>query len=141
MSVNFNVVEGVDILDNIQDDFLRLYNDNSLRVVDVCKELDISKSQYQNLRQRMVRRGIISGRRDNRRSGRKTKLKKPYVPKNYHYNSKLDTHIVQRKCKYYSCFKKEEDAKEFVRLMRECDWDYSRKDDIREEVLSGCYLQ
>ena len=43
--VNFNIVEGDDILDRIGDDFIRMYDKGISRTI-MCKQLEISKTQF-----------------------------------------------------------------------------------------------
>ena len=133
--VNFNIVEGVDPLDDIQEDFIRLYNDDRVRVVDICNEFGISRSQYINLLQRLRRRGEITRVRNPHAGRKKTRQYSKLHPKNYVYNRKEKTFQVRRNGEYYACFKRESDAKRFVELMRECNWDKSKRWTLKDKVL------
>ena len=37
---------------------------------------------------------------------------------------------------FYGCFRREAEAKRMVELLMECGWDYSRRDELKERVLS-----
>lgn len=135
--VEFNIVENFDILDTIGDDFLRLYNDG-VKVKDICKELDISKNQFQNILRRYVREGKITKVRNPNAGQKRTILNRnQHNPKNYFYSRQYKGFIVRRKSKYYGCFKEEKNAERFVELMRECDWDFERRKEIKKRVLEG----
>ena len=135
--VTFNLIEGDDILDRIGDDFVRMYDDGE-SIVKICETLDITRAQFQNLKQRLVRRGLIKNVR-NRGAGRKKTILKGTKsnPKNYFYSRQYKGFFVRKKARYYTCFKKEEDAKRYVELMRECDWDFNRRYELKEKVLNG----
>ena len=134
-NMNFRIVEGNDPLEDIQDDFIRLYNDDTVRVQDICDEFGISHSQYTNLLQRLRRRGDIKKVRNPHGGRKKTRQYSKLHPKNYVYNRKEKTFQVRRNGEYYACFKKESDAKRYVELMRECGWDKSKRWILKEKVL------
>lgn len=133
---NFNIIEGEDILDTIQDDFLRLYS-NKVKIKDICKELEISRSQFQNLRMRLVRRGLIKQVR-NCNGGRKKRPARysKKNPKNYYWSKAHKQFHAKYKEEYYGCFKEEEEVKRFVELMRECNWDKSKRHELKRRVLN-----
>lgn len=134
--MNFRIVEGEDILDSIGDEFLRLYADQSVKVDEICKRLNISKTQFQNLRMRLVRRGVISSKRNKLGGRKKSRKYNKKQPKNYFWSRQNKNFHIKYKEKYYGCFKNEEDAKRYVELMRECGWDRSRMAELKERVLS-----
>ena len=137
--MNFRIVEGNDPLEDIAEDFIRLYADETVRVKDICDEFGISKSQYINLLQRLRRRGEITKVRNPHAGRKKTRQYSKLHPKNYVYNRREKVFQVRRNGEYYACFKRESDAKRYVELMRECDWDKSRKDELRQRVLREDY--
>lgn len=134
--VNFNIVEGDDILDRIQDDFLELYANKRIRKKDICRILGITSSQFQNLRMRLVRRGLIKEVRNPHGGNRKTVINHgKKSPKNYFWNRRQKKWNVKYHSHYYACFKEEEHAKRFVELMREIDWDFERRYEIKRKVI------
>lgn len=56
-------------------------------------------------------------------------------PKNYFFCKSTKRFHVTYRNRYYACFRKEEDAKQFVERMRECDWDYNRRFEFKKRVL------
>ena len=135
--MNFRIVEGEDILDSIQDEFLKLYADKSIKVEEICERLNISQSQFQNLRMRLVRRGIIVSKRNKYGGQKKSTRYNRKEPKNYFWSKQNKKFHIKYKEKYYGCFKKEEHAKQYVQLMRECGWDRSRMAELKQKVLSN----
>jgi len=133
--MNFRIVEGSDPLEDIAEDFIRLYADETVRVKDICDEFGISKSQYINLLQRLRRRGEITRVRNPHAGRKKTRQYSKLNPKNYVYNRKENVFQVRRNGEYYACFKQEKDAKRYVELMRENDWDKSKRWTLKEKVL------
>ena len=134
-NMNFRIVEGSDPLEDIAEDFIRLYADETVRVKDICDEFGISKSQYINLLQRLRRRGEITRVRNPHAGRKKTRQYSKLNPKNYVYNRKENVFQVRRNGEYYACFKQEKDAKRYVELMRENDWDKSKRWTLKEKVL------
>ena len=133
--VNFRIIENSDPLDDIKEDFIRLYNDDTVRVVDICDEFGISKSQFTNLLQRLRRSGDITSVRNPHAGRKKTRQYSQLHPKNYVYIRNENTFHVKHNGEYYACFKREDDAKRFVELMRECNWDKSRSKELKEKVM------
>lgn len=133
--MNFRIVEGNDPLEDIAEDFIRLYADETVRVKDICDEFGISKSQYINLLQRLRRRGEITKVRNPRAGRKKTRQYSKLHPKNYVFNRKENVFQVRRNGEYYACFKQEKDAKRYVELMRENDWDKSKRWTLKEKVM------
>ena len=131
----FTLIEGEDILNDIQDDFIRLYHDDNIRVPEICKKLNITKSQYQNLRMRLVRRGIITENRKRNGGKKKTRQYTKRNPRNYAYVANKKRFHVKHKGEYYACFKKEEHAQKYVKLMRECNWNKSKRLELKEKVM------
>ena len=134
--MNFRIVEGSDPLEDIAEDFIRLYADETVRVKDICDEFGISRSQYINLLQRLRRRGEITKVRNPHAGRKKTRQYSKLHPKNYVYNRKEKTFQVRRNGEYYACFKRESDAKRYVELMRENDWDKSKRWTLKERILN-----
>ena len=135
--MNFRIVEGNDPLEDIAEDFIRLYADETVRVKDICDEFGISRSQYINLLQRLRRRGEITRVRNPHAGRKKTRQYSKLNPKNYVFNRKENVFQVRRNGEYYACFKQERDAKRYVELMRENDWDKSKRWTLKEMVLNG----
>lgn len=133
--LNFNIVEGKDILDEIGEDFVQMYNNGVSRAV-ICKKLGINQTQFQNLRVRLTRNGRITKVRNPNAGDKKTRKYDKLNPRNYYFCRNTGRFHVAYKNRYYSCFKNEEDAKKFVEMMRECDWDYNKRKEFKELILN-----
>jgi len=89
-----------------------------------------------NFLRRLRRTGDITTIR-NPNAGPKPSPKHDYKkhPRYYSYNHHINRWTVTYKSRYYACFRKREQAECFVELMKECNWDKSRKDELRQKVL------
>ena len=136
-NLNFRIVEGDDLFESVKDDFLTLYRDG-VKVQDIQEKLNITKSQYMNFLRRLRRTGDITTIR-NPNAGPKPAPAHHYKkkPRYYSYNHHIRRWTVTYKSKYYACFRKKEQAVRFVELMKECNWDKSRKDELKWRVLKG----
>ena len=131
---NFKVVEGDDPLEPIKDEFIRLY-EGGVKVKTICQELNISNSQYQNFRMRLNRRGELSVNRNPNGGQKRSSKYNRRNPKNYHWNRETKSFHVVHCGKFYARLHDEEQARRFVDLMRECDWDYNRRFELKEKVM------
>lgn len=134
---NFNIIEGDDFFDSIHDEFLLLYN-NGVKVSEIIERLNITTSQYHNFRRRLIRTGEIKTARNPKAGKKKVQgFSSRSNPKNYYYNRFARCYAIVHCEEYYGTFRDCGDAKKFVELMRECNWDKSRKDELRQKVLNG----
>ena len=132
---NFSIIEGDDPIEPIKDEFIRMY-ESGVKVKTICQELNISNSQYQNFRMRLNRRGELKVNRNPNGGQKRVRQYDKFHPKNYHFNRNTKCFHVVRKNRFYAKFRNEDEAREFVRLMRECDWDYSKRLELKERVLN-----
>ena len=134
-NLNFRIVEGDDFFESVKDDFLTLYLDG-VKVQDIQEKLNITKSQYMNFLRRLRRTGDITTIR-NPHAGAKPAPKHDYKkhPRYYSYNHHINRWTVTYKSRYYACFRKKEQAQCFVELMRECDWDKSKREDLKWRAI------
>ena len=58
------------------------------------------------------------------------------IVKNYSFDHSTGHFRISKGGKHFACCKRKEQAEEMVRLFKECDWDYSRKDEIKNKVIS-----
>ena len=128
--VNFKIIENDDTLDQLQEEFISMYR-SGVKVTDICQRLDITNSQYQNFRRKLNRRGF-----NLRRSKCGRPRNQPREVKNYFFLRDKGVYVVRRCNQYYAYFKTEEQARKYVDLMRECDWDYNRRLELKERVLN-----
>ena len=137
--VNFRIIEGDTAFESIKDEFTQLYNDG-VKIADIQKKLNLTKSQYMNYFRKLRRSGDITKVR-NPRAGKKADLRDHYKkhPKHYSFNKRSGFWTVRFCEQYYASFRKKEQAQYFVELMKECNWDMSCKDELRQRVLREDY--
>ena len=131
--VNFRIIEGDDLFESVHDEFLHLYN-NGVTAKTIMKKLGLTKSQYQNFKIRLKRRNEITLRNPNA-GKKKQKHHSRLNPKNYYFNRGSDRWYVMHSGTYYACFFTEPQAQRFVELMRECDWDKSKREDLKWKAI------
>ena len=56
-------------------------------------------------------------------------------PKNYSFDHSTDTFRITRKGKHFGCCKTRKQAERMVELFRECNWDYSMRDEIKRRSV------
>lgn len=130
-NVSFKLINGND-LEEYEEEFKKLYNDSTLPVRLIPEKLGITTGEYRRLRKTLLEKGEIKLRRKPN--------KKPYsyhrTPKNYSYNrAGHGTYTIIKNHVYYGTVKKEDDAVEVVRRLRECNWDKSKFKEIKKQVL------
>ena len=57
--------------------------------------------------------------------------------KNYSFDHSTQHFRIIKNGKYFACCKKKDQAEEMVRLFKECNWDYSKRDEIKNKVVIG----
>ena len=138
--VNFNIIEGDDLFETVHDEFLTLYH-KGLPANSIMKKLGLTKSQYQNFKIRLKRRNEITLRNPN--AGKKKTVRHSHNnPRNYYWDKWNQRYVIIKRSVYYGCVFTEPQAQRFVELLRECNWDKSKKDElkwkaIRERPLKG----
>ena len=131
---NFNIVEGDDLFENVKQGFLTDYQDG-VKAKDIIRKYDLTQSQYQNFRRRLVRSGEITTSRNPNAGQKKTPAKgSKKNPRNYYYNRWINRIVVIYADTYYACFRKEKQAVRFVELMREHDWDKEKVAELKRRV-------
>lgn len=131
--MNFKVVNGTDYTD-IEDDFIKLYNDLDVRASEIPERLGITTSNYQRLRRHLHKEGRIELRQQ--------MFKR--TPKQKHDNHIFRIDFRKSRKPYYavrytggeyccSCISYEE-AEEVVRRLEACNWDRTQVRRIHKEV-------
>ena len=132
---NFRIVEGDDLFESVKDEFVHLY-DTGVKIQDIQKKLGLTKSQYHNFFYRLRRTGEISKVRNPNAGPKPEPRHHPKKnPRNYSYNKFTKRWTVTYRETYYGCFHRKEQAVRFVELMRECNWDISRKKELKSKVI------
>lgn len=126
--MNFNIVEGRS-LEEFEEDFKKLYNTPDLPVRLISNELGITTCEYKQLRRTLAEKGEITLRKP------RNMPKKKKSARFYSFNRYGNGFRVMRNRVYYGHVKTEEQAKEFVRRLRECGWDKSKAETIKKEIM------
>lgn len=121
---------------NWTEEFYTTYNQikqdfsNGMLVKDIKIKHGLTEGRWLSYRKELINDGLITPK--------KSKEKGKYSPRNYSFNNGF--YQVQKwingKLVHICSFRKECDAKQCVRLMRECDWDIEQISRVKKEVLS-----
>ena len=124
--MNFNIVES-----DYTKDFYSLYNkikkdlEKGMKVKDIKKKYGLSDGSWRKYYKELSEEGILKPRH------RSQKEAKFYTYYNGHF-------IVQKwkdgTKKHIGTFNREADAQECVRLMKECNWDLTKKQNIVDKI-------
>ena len=134
--VNFKVVENVDRVTPLLEDFIRLYNNPLVTCVEIRKKLDISEKTYKRLFDKALSDGSIVYRRQNHHPGKKRVRREPRF---WSYSRAEDRWQVRYKREYFCSCKSQREAELMVKELRKCDWDKSRVKEIQFDVRGRLY--
>lgn len=113
--------------------FAEYYNDWSITTNEIRKKLKLTRTEYDTLRKQALEDGLIETRPLNYR-----KIMKQKKSKNYYFlksRNGYDRYVIRKNGEYYCCCKTKEQAKLIVERLRECDWDKSQAQRIKQEVI------
>lgn len=123
------------------DKFVELYNDNSITVQDISKELGWSCNVFKQAKENALKEGKIKLRSP--RSGRRRK-KKREPPKHYSYSKKGRKFSVKKNVineesgksvlVYYGSYISEKVAERVVCELKKVDWDKNELDKIHRKI-------
>lgn len=111
------------------EEFKKLYNNPDLPVRLIPNELGITTCEYRQLRRTLAEKGEITLRKP------MNMHKKQKSARFYSFNRWGNGFRVIRNRVYYGHVKTEEQAKEFVKQLEECDWDKSKAETIKKEIM------
>ena len=134
--VNFKVVENVDRVTPLLDDFIRLYNNPLVTCAEIREQLNISYKTYKRLFDKAISDGSIEYRRTNPTP---YKEKKPREPRFWSYCTTANTYQVYHHDQYYCSCRTREEAEWIVEELRKCDWDKSCVKEIQFDVRGRLY--
>lgn len=144
--VNFRIVENAPpiYIENYEE-YIDLYNNSSLTVMEIINKLDWTQSTYKQARKqalkenRLIQRKIIKKTKPNKNK----KIKQKSAPK--HYSRTIDGKFVVLKRfykgktlyrnVYCGIYKTEAEAQEIVKEMKKVNWDESYLDEIKRKVV------
>ena len=116
----------------LKSDVERLYNDGVL-VKNIMRELDLNDGKFYEI----VRELKAENRLILRTVGQKKQNAYKANPKNYYYNRYNDSFQIRRSGVYYGSVKTKSQAERFVELMKECNWDYDKRNEVKQRVVNG----
>ena len=138
--MNFQIIDGDQDWLQLIPEFTRLYNNKNIRVNTIKKRINIGKNTYFKLLRECREKGLITPRRRPNKKPDTYKTK----PKYYHHavTKGIEYYRVVKRINgentYFAQFKKARQAELMVEKLKECDWDYSRRYELKREVLSEC---
>lgn len=127
--VEFNIIEKSESYDEYYEDypiFVELYNDKSITVKDIKKELNLSKSKYKNYLNKALDDGDVSSRDTHTNPTYYTKYKNRYVV--YHWDKNSSSLV------YFGVYRREVHARRVVEELKKVDWNKSCLKRIKQEL-------
>ena len=133
--MNFTITDGNNDWMDLIPTFTEMYNNKDIRVTDIKKQMNIGENTYTKLRKHCKDEGLIHPRT-------KPYKKKEWKPRYWHHTVMKGIeyyNVVKRvdgEVKHFATFKKASQAERYVELMKECDWDFSQRDELKQQVLN-----
>ena len=133
--VNFRVIENDGFFDSVREEYLRLYRaDVPMR--EIMERLGLTESQYLGFHRRLVRSGDIIGNRSHGKHKRQVIKASKSAPKYYYWSHSNCKWYVTYRNKFYASFRKKSQAELFVELMKQNNWDFNKREELKESVLN-----
>lgn len=138
--MNFNIINGNDDYIQKAEEFARLYNNPRIPVVKIREKMNLNHNTYRKLLKYCKENKMVKLRYKYNKWNKRYKDKR--IVKNYTkirrkgYNYFMVCKFINNKDCYFATFKEEKQAQRMVELLRECDWDYSKRYELKEKVLS-----
>ena len=122
------------------DDFVELYNNPNITIVDIRNKLGWTVKTYTLAREKALSEGLIKERRVRSKKGRPRKKKK--VPKNYYYRKNTGNYVVTKritinkevKTIYYGTYKNEEECVKIINELKKVNWDKKELPNIKKKL-------
>ena len=130
--MNFRIVENAPSSWDKEDELIQQYKEG-VPVAEIRKNLSISAPTFNKMVQQFKKEGKIHPRR---KTYHRKKNKKP-SPKYYQRQWNRSGFQIVRRGKYYGYVKTRRQAERFVELMKECDWDYEKRYEVKKKVMNG----
>ena len=102
-------------------------------VSEIKHQLDITEGEFRRLRRHCIKEGLINprrGRPSNQKGAKYYSRSMSHGVEYYLVNKRVDGELY-----HFACFRKVYQAERMVELLKECGWDYSRRDELKEQVL------
>ena len=140
--MNFKVIDGDRDYLKLADEYARLYNNHKIPVKEIQERMNLSQNKHYRLlaycrEHRMVKPRYKYNKWDKRQENIVEKSVKNYtIVKDKHYRYYAVRKFIKDKEYHFATFKKEEQAQRMVELLKECNWDYSKRYELKEQVLN-----
>ena len=138
--MNFNVVDGDRDYLKLADEYARLYNNHKIPVSEIRERLNLSQNKHYRLLAYCREHGLVKPRYKYNKWDKRREAKKPIknytIVKDKHYRYYAVRKFIKDKEYHFATFKKEEQAQRMVELLKECNWDYNKRYELKEQVLN-----
>ena len=137
--MNFTVIDGDQEYRSKLPDFVDLYNNKNIPVTKIKSRLKLGTNEYRKLRRDAIEEGLITLRTKPYNTKKPTYKTNPrYVSKSTHGNLEyyIVTKTINGKHVFYGSFKDIRQADRMVELLKECNWDRSKRKELKEQVLN-----
>ena len=137
--MNFTVIDGDQEYRSKLPDFVDLYNNRSIPVTKIKSRLKLGTNEYRKLRRDALEEGLINLRTKPYNTKKPTYKTNPrYVSKSTNGNRDyfIVTKTINGKHVFYGSFKDIRQADRMVELLKECNWDRSKRKELKEQVLN-----
>lgn len=139
--MNFNVVDGDRDYLELADEYAKLYNNHKIPVSEIRERFNLSQNKHYKLLKYCREHGMVKLRYKYNKWDKRPKKEKKII-KNYtivndkHYRYYAVRKFIKDKKYHFATFKKEEQAQRMVELLKECNWDFDRRFELKERVLN-----
>lgn len=112
-----------------EQEFIKLCNNPNISLRIIRRRFGLKYNDFVKIRNRLIEEGKIQPRTFRR------KKNTPHKVLNYSFCNTTQSYQIRKNGKYYGNFKTEKQAQRFVELLRENNWDYNLKEDLKKQVL------
>lgn len=140
-TMEFNIIDGNDNYLELADEFAKYYNIHTLSKNKLKQIMGINENTYRKLLKYCKEEQMINLRYKYNNWGKRKQNQKTH-PQNYNkITTRGHTYWVVNKYVdgvrlHFAMFKKKSQAKRMVELLKECDWDYTKRFELKEQVLN-----
>lgn len=135
--MNFTIVDGDYDYRKLLPEFSELYNDDYIPVTEIMDRLGLNQNSYRKLRRDAIEEELVQPRRTKYKRKTSYKINPKYISKErrghfefYKVVKRIDSKVI-----YFGYFKDYRQAERMVELLVECDWDVTRRQELKEQVL------
>ena len=138
--MNFNIVDGDRDYLELAGEYARLYNNHKIPVSEIRERLNLSQNKHYRLLAYCREHEMVKPRYKYNKWDKRREVKKPIknytIVKDKHYRYYAVRKFIKDKEYHFATFKKEEQAQRMVELLKECNWDFNKRYELKEQVLN-----